>query len=279
MRPEQLNPYIRFYHRRTGVWGYTKRICAFDHRLFFLIKGWVIFEFSTEEIRLNAGDLIIIPPGFPYLLKTDAPQEAVYFLLNFDFCGGKENEPVLRSHVEEKYFDPREIFSRESFPPFDTMVFQRHCEDLFPWMENLEQAQRGEEPERDLLSSAFLKIVLTKIMERNRSPKVEESETLRAVKRYIHDHVEENLTNIQVAKEFGYHPYYLSRLFLENQGMTLHRFIVIARLEKTKELLSYSEQPIADIAQEMGFPDSSCFSAFFKKHAGMTPKQYRQLIR
>jgi len=39
---------------------------------------------------------------------------------------------------------------------------------------------------------------------------------------------------------------------------------------------SYLPSGVASIAYELGFQDQACFSRAFKRHAGMTPRQFRQ---
>ncbi len=99
------------------------------------------------------------------------------------------------------------------------------------------------------------------------------------VKKYIDEHSASPLTNVHIAKHFGYHPYYLGNVFATEERETLHKYIMDARVKKAKEKLSFTEKPISLIAAEMGFKDSSYFSAFFKKISGMTPKEYRKLYR
>ena len=106
-----------------------------------------------------------------------------------------------------------------------------------------------------------------------------EEKLVKEVKKYIDRHAAQPLTNMQIAKRFGYHPYYLGNVFLSEEGITLHKYIMDARVKNAKEKLSFTEKPISVISSEMGFKDSSYFSAFFKKVTGTTPKEYRKLYR
>ena len=48
-------------------------------------------------------------------------------------------------------------------------------------------------------------------------------------------------------------------------------------MEKIKEDLRNSKLPLSQIAYENGFPDYYQFSAFFKKKAGVSPKNFRKV--
>ncbi|MFQ9149844.1 MAG: helix-turn-helix transcriptional regulator [Eubacteriales bacterium] len=85
------------------------------------------------------------------------------------------------------------------------------------------------------------------------------------VKRYIHGHYGEQLTNSDIAASLGYHPYYLSRVFRETAGMTLHRYLLEYRLTTAYSQLALSPSPIERIAASCGFATASHFTAAFRK--------------
>ncbi len=67
----------------------------------------------------------------------------------------------------------------------------------------------------------------------------------------------------------------LNRLCLRLGGKTAfdmaqHRLILEARRR-----LIYVPASVASIAYELGFQDPAYFSRVFKRHTGMTPKQFR----
>ena len=50
------------------------------------------------------------------------------------------------------------------------------------------------------------------------------------------------------------------------------------RIDKAKELLSYSSMNIAEISASVGFPDSLYFSRLFRRYTGYSPMNYRNLV-
>lgn len=69
----------------------------------------------------------------------------------------------------------------------------------------------------------------------------------------------------------------LSKLFSMTESITIERFAALLRVEKVKEMLSYGEQSIAEIAMDLGYSSPAHLSADFKKITGMTPSAFRQL--
>ncbi|MDO4299097.1 MAG: AraC family transcriptional regulator [Lachnospiraceae bacterium] len=75
-------------------------------------------------------------------------------------------------------------------------------------------------------------------------------------------------------------PQYLSRLFGRFLGCSTYEYLTIYRLNKAKELLiSHPHLDIQDIAGLVGFDNPSHFIAMFKKHAGITPLEFRTLYK
>jgi transcriptional regulator GlxA family with amidase domain len=48
------------------------------------------------------------------------------------------------------------------------------------------------------------------------------------------------------------------------------------KMQKACELLRFSEKSVGTIAHELGFPDQYYFSHAFKKHAGLSPANFRK---
>lgn len=93
---------------------------------------------------------------------------------------------------------------------------------------------------------------------------------------YMYQHLYEEITLDQLAELIGVSPKYLSTLFKKEVGTTISEYIQQARVDESKRLLSYSETPISEIWSLLNFSDQSHFTKVFKKHVGVTPKQYRE---
>jgi AraC family transcriptional regulator len=80
----------------------------------------------------------------------------------------------------------------------------------------------------------------------------------------------------ELAREAGVHPDYLARAFRVRFGVPVGTYVRRLRLEWAAARLAGTEEPIAQIALDAGFADQSHFTRAFKRHAGMTPGDYRR---
>lgn len=94
-------------------------------------------------------------------------------------------------------------------------------------------------------------------------------------KTYVFRHLHSRLTVQEIAHELGVHPSYLTSLFCKQEGITPYRYILIQKIELTKNLLTYSDYSYIEIANYLGFASQSHLGAQFKSITGMTLKAYR----
>lgn len=69
---------------------------------------------------------------------------------------------------------------------------------------------------------------------------------------------------------------YLSRIVKEVTGNSINRHLTNLIYEEACNLLMTSDMTIGEIADDLGFPNQSAFTNFFKLHAKCSPKDYRK---
>lgn len=67
------------------------------------------------------------------------------------------------------------------------------------------------------------------------------------------------------------------RFFKKELGITPVEFIAQEKIKMAKTLLSEPNIHINEVSYELGYEDSNYFIRLFKKHEGITPKQYQKL--
>lgn len=69
----------------------------------------------------------------------------------------------------------------------------------------------------------------------------------------------------------------LSKLFTQVKGVTIEHFAIRHRVEYAKELLSYSQHSISEIAYTLGYSSPAHLTSQFKQQTGMSPKEFRNM--
>lgn len=100
---------------------------------------------------------------------------------------------------------------------------------------------------------------------------------LKQVLEYMNVHLSENVSLATISDELSISQYYFCRLFKQSTGMTPHAYLILQRVERAKQLLKRKEGTMLDIAIECGFANPSHFAKHFRKHTGISPKQFRML--
>lgn len=92
---------------------------------------------------------------------------------------------------------------------------------------------------------------------------------------YIYNHLQNRLKLPEIADALQLNPSYLSKLFHEETGTSMHRFILEQKLNAARHMLIFSDYSISEIAEYYAFSSQSHFIECFRKQYGMTPKECR----
>lgn len=97
-------------------------------------------------------------------------------------------------------------------------------------------------------------------------------------KAYIDKHyANPDLSLAMVSDYLQLQPSYLSQLFKEELGEKFVDYVLQVRLERAKQLLLESEEPVQSIAEQIGYRNVISFYRVFKKVLGVPPGEYRKL--
>lgn len=97
-----------------------------------------------------------------------------------------------------------------------------------------------------------------------------------AARRFLHQHLEENISVDDVAGACKVSRSTLDRAFQAAEGQGPAAILRRMRMDQARQLLLTTDLPLADVAARCGFNYLSHFSRAFKKETGRTPSQYRK---
>jgi AraC-like DNA-binding protein len=99
---------------------------------------------------------------------------------------------------------------------------------------------------------------------------------MESVRERLSADLEQQLTVVDVAAEFGVSPFHLVRQFKEHTGWTMHAYRTQLRLRAATEIaLGETRRTLADVAAMTGFASHSHLTARFARAFGATPSAIR----
>ena len=226
------------------------------YEVHFIVEGYQAYEVDGVEHMLCGGDFLVLPPHIPHTFTSSAPQSQKYSL-TFELQSSKDRY-VYQDKIPARMLENMKYVSQEA-------------------------AQRKELSQM-LIENSILEIVVSllrilgELKEREQTQKDEEDAVIALAKQYIKDNVEWAPKVGDVAEYCYLSTKHFTRIFVAQQGVTPGEYIRTLRIKAIERLLVESNLSLKQISEKMSFPNEYYFNAFFKKHAGMPPGEYRKMM-
>jgi transcriptional regulator GlxA family with amidase domain len=94
------------------------------------------------------------------------------------------------------------------------------------------------------------------------------------VLRYLYEHIGELLELNALARQLGFSPRSLSRLFQECLSISFGQYLKLRRMMAAMELLLQTKQTVTEIAYAVGYNSLASFSNTFYKIVGRRPSDF-----
>lgn len=92
---------------------------------------------------------------------------------------------------------------------------------------------------------------------------------------YLGKHYTENIPLEALADRFHLSKTYLCEIFLKHTGVTINQFVKNIRMKRALYLLRTTDLLIKEIAEQIGYEDSSYFCRVFRRTQAVSPDVYR----
>ncbi|SFF56950.1 AraC family transcriptional regulator [Duganella sp. CF458] len=98
---------------------------------------------------------------------------------------------------------------------------------------------------------------------------------LQAVQDYVEANLDQDLTLVELAAVTGFSVSHFKELFRHAAGMPVHRYVLICRVERARQLLLQGKLSNTEIALEAGFAHPSHMARCMRQLLGLAPAQFR----
>ncbi|SFE55588.1 Helix-turn-helix domain-containing protein [Phytobacter palmae] len=96
------------------------------------------------------------------------------------------------------------------------------------------------------------------------------------IKSHIDSHYHTDISRESVAETFNISPSYLSRLFSKESDVKFNEYLKLARISRSKTLLTNTNLKINEVSEKCGFTDTNYFCKVFRDINDCTPLEYRR---
>ncbi|MGZ8409534.1 MAG: helix-turn-helix transcriptional regulator [Hyphomicrobium sp.] len=96
------------------------------------------------------------------------------------------------------------------------------------------------------------------------------------VSEYVEEHLNADISLNTLAGIAELSPYHFARAFKQSFGAPPHRYVTDRRIVRAKALLENPARTVTEVGIEVGFAETSSFTATFRRMTGMTPTDYRR---
>jgi len=243
-----------------------------------LVHGHSKIHYPESSTEIMASALVFTNPMIPYHWeRVSEKQSGLICVFTDDFLSAFGNAPDFPVF---KYADSGIILLKPKETVYFKRIFLRMSKELdsdyrFKYdlircllMEVIHEAQKMQPDHRNLLigSNAYERIALLfgELLERQFPIALS------------NQRIEMNAPQA-FASQLNIHINHLNKALKEVTGKTTSELISNRIVQEAKFLLKSTTWSIKEIAWTMGFDEPNHFSAFFKRHNGCTPKQFRQI--
>ncbi|MBJ6360029.1 helix-turn-helix domain-containing protein [Paenibacillus sp. GCM10012307] len=249
-------------------------VCRREERMLYRISRHLIVAFfgdsgryriSNIERQIDPGLCLLLPPGCEIEL-IGAAEDIQCHLISFDVWGWGEQEPLASVHEGWPYTRPITV----------TDIIH-----LLEAIQRLKATKHGSSWRmRQTIALQELICLLLEQYEQSAGRLVSnEKDNIRMTISYLAEHYTEKITVNRLARMAGMERTKYSAAFQLYMGKKPLEYLNSLRIEKATKLLAVFDQPLREIAKQVGFSDEYYFNKRFTQYVGIPPRMYANISR
>lgn len=280
-----LSPYIRVAQDSIVQSGMQLRErVIFDYELVYIKSGEALTCIEDITYHCIPGDILFIQPKVPHYSTV-------------------LNKPLRQPHVHfDLFYQPNSPDIKVSFKPLEKIPKKEHS--LFREPVTVQNISRLPSHLRLKNPTTFEKILFDLIYEFNsrlpysdiaikgkfielwtyflREVYLSQNENLsntimllNRIKKYLDANLDREVSLEELASYAHLNKCYIAHIFKRHYGVSPVKYHRIARINKAKELIKFTDMPISYISEKVGYQNIYTFSRAFKAIEKVPPTFYR----
>jgi len=233
-----------------------------DWLLIYTEAGSGVIRFHGQEFHAQPGDVILYRPGTPQ-----------------DY--GQHESSGRWKHAWIHWLPRAEYLEGLNWPELATGLCHLRLapsvrREVAQELALADSVLRSNSPRRELMATNAVERALLYCGRANtRRGQMHWNPRIHQAVEYMATHLRGANTVEEMARRFGYSRSRFAVLFRGQTGQPPNRYLESLRLAQARQLLEYTDQTLAQIADHVGFSCPFYLSHRFKKHFGLSPRGYR----
>ncbi|MCF6406921.1 AraC family transcriptional regulator [Chitinophaga filiformis] len=243
------------------------------HACLYLTEGLASMKIGSEIYRIRKGEMLFVPAGQVFSFDGQDKNKGFFCKFHDDMLLGKYgNSELLKEFEFLKVWGKPHIVLDEGTSTFVLHLFERIlCEYMEFGLQHMNILQ-------PYLIALFCEVssVYQPVLPNSQTNAVSITNKFREL-------VVQNIRNRHMVSDYAamlnISPSHLNKSVKTITQKAPTKWIDEAIVQEAKVLLSQSDFPISEVAIQVGFEDQSYFTRLFKRYEGMTPTEFRRMIK
>lgn len=232
--------------------------------VFVLIDGELDYIVEGKQIHLTNNDILLVGNNELHqsIFKKDCHSEYILLMINLDFF------------IKNNCTDLADIVFNRTLGSNNIILAKKVKESgIFNIIERLDKYTSETPSNLTVVSSVIIELLYNLNRHVTKSQKnIHKQEKIKNIIEYINNNLTQNLSLKDISEHFYLTEQHLCRLFKQNTGFTVHKYISYKRVVLTREYY-LKGMPLSVACEKAGFGDYSAFYRTYSKIMNEPPHQ------
>ncbi len=233
------------------------------------IRGEVIYTVSEFSYRVQANEVLIVPPDWEHSLTMHEGSARYLMLFEPDSIFQLRDMHLIRDLLRIPIYISAQPEAQEAIRSLLMQVVSCYEKKDYLWNAMC----------YSLFTQMYVRLGQLNLLSGLRRSAVRgvdsDTEIIDSARLYIDENYMHGITLADLSAFTGFTSCYFSRIFKRQCGVTFSEYLRQRRVNAAAEMLIHSHRTIQDIAESAGFGSIATFNRVFRETKNCTPTQFR----
>ena len=251
-------------------WHYESH-CHSAVEIIMPVRGEVIYTVADFSYRVQADEVLIIPPGWTHSLTMHEGSVRYLLLFEPDNIFSMRDMQLIEGLLHIPIYLSEQPEVQKSIRALLMQIVTCYEKKEFMW--------------NSICYSYLLQVyamlgrlnMARELRRGDAQPAKTDPELMDSARLYIDQNYMRDISLDDVSAFTGFSKCYFSRIFKQQFGISFSDYLRQKRVSMAADLLIHSHQSIQDISASTGFGSIATFNRVFKEARSCTPSRYREI--